>query len=143
MNISETIFKESDMILKSFAMGGILMFLYDILRIFRKLFPHSVVFVAVEDVLFWLFSGVTIFILLFLENDGSLRGFFIFGIVVGMMVYLGTISPYFVKFTVFLLKKLWYVLSFPLRFLIKLLKKPLQNFWKTVKIALSRGQFGK
>ena len=143
MTISEIILKESDMILKSFVMGVLLMILYDILRIFRKILPHSATFVAVEDVLFWFFSGICIFIMLFLENDGSLRGFSLLGIIFGMFVYLGTISSYFVKMSVFLWKKVWYFLGIPFRFLEKLLKKPLQNLWKTVKIALSKWQFRK
>lgn len=61
---------------------------YDGIRIFRKIIPHSNAVVAIEDLIYWLLSGVCIFQMLYLENSGAIRGFAIAAVVLGMLVYL-------------------------------------------------------
>ncbi len=61
---------------------------YDGIRIFRKIIPHSNAAVAVEDLVYWLLSGVCIFQMLYQENSGANRGFAISAVVLGMLVYL-------------------------------------------------------
>lgn len=138
------------------ATGALLFFVYDLLRIMRRLIPHGTLWVAVEDVLFWLGSAVVIFVMLYQQADGSLRGFSIGGVVIGMLLYAFVLSPFIVKGSVFLLEKILYVLFRPLVWLFRLflrpfrifgrkgskalrfLKKRLKKLWKTVKICLSK-----
>lgn len=156
MNVSEAILKEADILLKAFATGVILIFVYDLLRIIRRLIPHGTVWIAVEDFLFWAGSALTIFAMLYRENDGYLRGFSIGGVVLGMLLYSLLLSRFVVKGSVFILEKVLYVLLRPLIRLGRLffrpvracgkqsrkagrfLKKRLKKFWKTVKIGLCK-----
>lgn len=156
MNVSETILKEADILLKAFATGVILMLVYDLLRIVRKLLPHGIFLISLEDFLFWTASAVVIFAMLFRENDGYLRAFSIGGVILGMAVYALTVSRFVVKGAVFLLEKLFYLLFRPIVCLLRLLRRPagavkrkirkilrfskkrLKKMWKAVKISLCK-----
>lgn len=65
-----------------------MMIAYDGIRIFRRILPHNTAAVAIEDLLYWLASGVCIFRMLYLENSGAIRGFAIAAVVLGMVIYL-------------------------------------------------------
>lgn len=156
MTVSGTILKEADILLKSLVTGVILIFVYDLLRIIRRLVPHSTVWIALEDFLFWAGSAITIFAMLYRENDGYLRGFSIGGVAAGMLLYSLLLSRFVVKGSVFVLEKVLYALLRPLvcigRFLCRpiracggksrkagrILKKRLKKFLKTVKISLCK-----
>ena len=156
MSMSESILKEADILLKALATGAILFLVYDFLRIIRRLLPHGTVWTALEDILFWAGSAVTVFAMLYRENDGYLRGFSIGGVVLGMVLYSVTLSPFVVKGSVFLLEKILYFLLRPLLCFFKLMKKPvraigkqcgkiggflkkqLKKLWKTVKMKLCK-----
>lgn len=90
--MNEDIHAELSLLLHSLTLGMLIMILYDFFRIFRKLIKHSVWATAFEDLLYWLVSGVCIFIMLYKENDGNLRWFVVVGIFAGMLIYNGTIS---------------------------------------------------
>lgn len=124
MNVSETILKEADILLKAFVTGVILMLVYDLLRIARKLIPHGIFFISLEDLLFWMSSAVVIFAMLFRENDGYLRAFSIGGVILGMTLYGLTLSRYVVKGAVFALEKILYLLLRPFVWLFRLLRRP-------------------
>lgn len=156
MNVSETILKEADILLKAFATGVVLMLVYDLLRIVRKLIPHGAFLISLEDFLFWMGSAVVIFAMLFQENDGYLRAFSIGGVILGMALYALTLSRYVVKGAVFVLEKILYLLLRPFVWLRRLLRRPagavkrqfrkfsrffrkrLKNMWKAVKIGLCK-----
>jgi spore cortex biosynthesis protein YabQ len=60
---------------------------YDILRCIRRIFVHTVFWIAVEDLLFWMAAGILLFLMIFDKNSGSLRGFFFFGVVLGAVFW--------------------------------------------------------
>lgn len=124
MSVSETILKEADILWKAFATGVILVFVYDLIRIIRRLISHNNFWIAVEDFIFWLGSALVIFVMLFRENDGYLRGFSIGGVIIGMMLYFFLLSRFVVKGMVFILERVLYVLLRPLACVMKLLKGP-------------------
>ncbi len=156
MNISETILKETDILWKALTTGMVLIFVYDLLRIIRRLIPHGTIWVSVEDFLFWIGSAITVFAMLYRENDGYLRAFSIGGVALGMILYSLLFSRFVVKGSVFVLEKVLYLLLRPLvcacRLLLKpvragarrvgklgrFLKKRLKNIWKTVRIGLCK-----
>ena len=49
--------------------------LYDLIRIFRRVVPHGVWPVALEDLCDWVGTALLIFQLLYRENDGAVRGY--------------------------------------------------------------------
>ena len=90
--MSKTIYAEAVLAGTSLALGAGLMALYDIFRIWRVLFPHGMLWTGLEDLLYWLFSGVSPFLLLFYQNDGVLRCYAVGGVFLGMLLYQWTVS---------------------------------------------------
>ena len=87
MAVSTSIYQELLFLGSSVLVGMGLFFLYDILRIFRRILPHGNIWIGVEDFLYWIiFTGV-VFVLLYRENDGMVRGFAFGGLLVGMACY--------------------------------------------------------
>lgn len=95
--MSDMISLELQFFLASLVWGVLLLLAYDGLRIIRKIVSHSAFFIAVEDVVFWSISGVLIFIMMYERNNGTIRGFSIAAIVIGMILYHYLVSEYIVK----------------------------------------------
>ena len=156
MEVSAEILKEADVLLAAFLTGALLLFVYDVLRMVRKIVPHKMWLVGAEDVVFWIGSALALFAMLYRENSGYIRGFVIGGVLVGMLLYNLLLSAWVVAGSVFLLKKVLFVLSRPLvwtarlfkrplRFagrktkkILRFLKKELKKLWKTVKIGVCK-----
>ena len=161
--MNEDIMAELYFLLHSFGMGVLIMILYDVLRIFRKLVAHSVFALALEDLIYWLMCGICIFLMLYKENNGSIRWFAVAGVVCGMLLYNGTISAYVtegisrvLKFILQIFGKVFKVLLWPLKKVLGVVKKleknaenkgkkvmgfhkkQLKKVHKTVKIVISR-----
>ncbi len=124
MSVSESIFQEADFFAVSVISGCLMVFLYDVLRVFRRLTKHGTLWIALEDIVYWMISALLIFAMLYRKNDGLIRGFAIGGIVIGMLFYNHFISPRVVKGVVWLVKKMIRLFSFPLRLLKKILRRP-------------------
>lgn len=87
-------------------MGVYVSFLYDILRIYRRLFPHGLFWVSVEDLFFWAYCSVEVFLLMHREGNGNLRWFAILGAMLGMGAYLKLVSPWLIKLSLKILEPL-------------------------------------
>lgn len=87
-------------------MGIFITFVYDILRIFRRVVPHKSFFVSLEDLCFWIYCGAQVFLLMYHESNGSLRWFAVLGALMGMLLYKRLISSLFVKYISLVLCKL-------------------------------------
>lgn len=156
MEISTEIIKEADVLVISFLMGMALLLVYDQIRIFRRLIPHGTVWVGIEDILFWVASAVILFAMLYRENSGYIRGFAIGGVVVGMLMYNLLLSRLVVRVSVFILKKILFLVSRPFAWtarlfhrpigfvrktgkkVVRFLKNRLKKIWRTVRIGLCK-----
>ena len=49
--------------------GMLILVIYDGIRIFRRVLPHGVWSVALEDVLYWFLSALLVFQLIYRENE--------------------------------------------------------------------------
>lgn len=165
--MSDSISLEVQFFLVSILCGVILLVVYDIIRIFRRIIRHSKILVAIEDILFWVASSIFIFIMMYRQNNGDIRGFSIMGMVIGMIIYNQLISNIVVNTSttvinkiIWVIKKVILIILFPfrkifgfvfkyifrvLRFLKKNLRKLLINlskilkkFLKTVKISITK-----
>lgn len=96
---------ENVFLLHAFLMGIFITFVYDLLRIFRRVIPHAAFFVSLEDIAFWIYCGAEVFLLMYHEGDGSLRWFAVMGAMAGMFLYKKLVSGLFVKYVSFLLSK--------------------------------------
>ncbi len=97
---------ENEFLLHSLIMGGFLLFVYDILRIIRRVIPHGGFWVAVEDLAFWVYCGAEVFLLMYHESNGTLRWFAVIGAMAGMFLYNKLFSRLFVKYVSLGFKKL-------------------------------------
>lgn len=104
MTISETITQEAMFFGISILVGAALFLLYDVLRIFRRIFPHGNIWIGIEDFVYWLVCTGTVFAMLYWENDGMVRGFALLGLVFGMLLYYLFLSRYIICINVLLLK---------------------------------------
>jgi Spore cortex protein YabQ (Spore_YabQ). len=77
--------------------GIILLLIYDVLRIFRGIVKHHALGVALEDIIFWCVSGLMIFVMMYQQNNGTIRGFSIVAMVIGMTIYHYSVSDFLVR----------------------------------------------
>lgn len=102
---------ENLFLLYALLMGIFITFLYDILRILRRVLPHSGFWVSVEDLCFWAYCAAEVFLLLYHESNGTLRWFAVLGAMTGMVLYKKLVSPFFVKYVSFLLGRVLFALG--------------------------------
>ncbi len=161
--MSQSIFQETHFLLHSFLLGVIMVVIYDVIRIFRGVIKHGKISIIVEDFLYWIANSILIFIMLYKENNGSLRWFSIAGVALGMILYNVTISSFLVTYIVlalnYIIKFIGDIIKFivkPFAFLLKktgkaagygcgkgklfmkFILKRLKNKWRTIKIVLCK-----
>lgn len=112
--------------------------MYDVLRIFRRIVKHGVFAVGVEDFFYWVASSFFVFHMLYIRNDGIIRGFAILAIVLGMILYNVTISHWLVKYISLILNKIITIVTSPIKWMVKKCSKILKKCIKTVRIRISK-----
>ena len=130
---------ENAFLIHALLMGIFITFIYDLLRIFRRVVPHNNFFVSAEDLFFWIYCGGEVFLLLYHESDGTLRWFAVLGALTGMFLYRKLISSVFVEYTSLGLNK---VIKFIRKILRVLLKPVWFLFRKTGSAAHKTGRKG-
>ncbi len=114
---------ENEFLLHALLMGIFITFLYDLLRVFRRVVPHRGFFVSAEDLLFWVYCGGEVFLLMYREGDGTLRWFAVMGALAGMCLYKKTVSPLFVKYASLALNWVLGILCRPLKWICRGFRK--------------------
>ncbi len=117
--MNDAISVELQFFLISILCGAILLFVYDVLRILRRLIRHNGFFVALEDLLFWTLAALFIFAMIYTENDGIIRGFSVMGMAIGMVLYHYILSDVIIELTTKLIRAFFR----PVLFILKKLKK--------------------
>ncbi len=79
--------------------------------------PHSSFFVSLEDLIFWIYCGSEVFLMMYHESDGTLRWFAVIGALAGMVSYKKLVSPLFVKYMSLILNKLLNIIGKVIRWL--------------------------
>lgn len=149
MQVSEAIGKEAVFFLVSVLCGMGLVFVYDFFRILRRLIPHGNIWIGIEDAGYWLFCTASVFLLLYQENDGMMRGFAFLGMLSGGAAYGCLFSRLVVKISVMLLggmiklvKKIAGTILRPFGRVSKkisvFLRKRLKKMYKMIKIGLRK-----
>lgn len=103
--MSGTIITEWHFWTASIITGAAMTFAYDILRLWRRIIRHNRFFVDMEDLLFWAACFFASFTLLYYGNNGVIRFAAILGAGIGMLAYTLTIGRFFVKYSVFVIRK--------------------------------------
>lgn len=149
MVVSESIGHEAAVLGISVLVGAVLFLLYDVLRIFRRIVPHGNIWIGVEDFLYWLICTAAVFVMLYRENEGMVRGFALGGLVVGMLLYYALLSRLVIRVNVLVLRsvlgaigKIFGTLFGPilriLKKLYKFIRKELKKMIRAVKIGLCK-----
>ncbi|MBR5152588.1 MAG: spore cortex biosynthesis protein YabQ [Clostridia bacterium] len=115
----------------SLALGGILCLIYDGIRCGRRLTKPSIFRINLEDGLFFLLSGILLFLAAFDKNGGRIRWQGFLGTILGMAGYHLLFRDWIVRIGVsitetFLRIIVWIVrtISIPVQFVYRLLAKP-------------------
>ncbi|MDE7204931.1 MAG: spore cortex biosynthesis protein YabQ [Lachnospiraceae bacterium] len=103
--MSGEIVKEWHFWLVSIATGAFMAFVYDVVRLFRRLIRHGRFAVDLEDILYWTACFGLSFTLLYYGNNGVIRFAAVFGAAVGMLVYVVTVGRFFVRVSFFIIDK--------------------------------------
>ena len=103
--------------------GVIIGVLFDFFRILRKSIKTKDFVTYIEDVLFCILTGIILLYSIFTFNSGEIRIYIFIGVLFGVLIYMLSISKYFVKINVFLLNKIIFIIKIPIQFLRKSIHK--------------------
>ena len=130
-----------------FIINGILIgILFDIFRITRKTFKTCDFVTYIQDTIFWILSGILTLYFIFSFNNGEIRLYIFLGIILGIILYILSISKHFIKINTFILTKIKKVIEtilLPIKKLLRiLLFRPISfifiNFNKIFKCIFTR-----
>lgn len=127
--MSRDIIIEVYFLLSAIAMGAIITFAYDFILICRQVVKHNLFFISFEDFIFWAACAITVFYMLYEENNGILRWFAVLGAALGMLLYKKMIGRHFVHLISTLIQKELHVI----RKVIGFVFKPVLWIWDRIK----------
>lgn len=120
--MSREIVQELTFFTHSVLLGLVITFIYDWIRVLRRLFKHGAALTSAEDLFFWLACGIGVFYMLYRENNGTLRWFAVLGATIGMFFYKVIVRDAFVNvMSTCIHKIMWFVFG-----LIQVVLKPLK-----------------
>lgn len=114
-----------------FTINGIIIgLLFDIFRILRRSFKTSDVMTYIQDILFWILTGLILLYSIFTFSNGEIRFYMFLGVFLGCLIYMLLFSKYFIKINVkiiLVLKKIigriLSIVLFPINIIIRFIKK--------------------
>jgi len=112
-------------------LGIMITFVYDWFLIARRIVKHNTLLISLEDFIFWVFCAVSVFVMLYRENSGTLRWFAVAGACLGMLLYKKTVSHFLIRIVSKILQKF-----------LQLLRRFLIILFKPVSIAADKGKQG-
>jgi spore cortex biosynthesis protein YabQ len=127
----QSIFDQIFAFLVTIGIGFLAGILFDIYRVIRGLWNPRRLGTYIGDILFWIVMTIVVFTLLLVGNWGEIRIYVFIGIAAGAYLYVRLLSERFQKiirksfiFTKKLLTKLWKVISWPFRMILKVFLIP-------------------
>lgn len=131
--MNEIVMTQAMLFVTCIFIGIIMGMLYDLIRIFRKIIPHSNWSVQVEDMIYWITCALIGFAILYMHNYGQIRFFVFIGIILGSVFYFCTFSIIFMKFATWLIelikhmvRTLVHIVSIPVKWVIGIIKIPIR-----------------
>ena len=97
--------------------GVVIGLLFDFFRILRKSIKTPNFVTYIEDILFWILTGLLVLYNIWYFNDGEIRIYMFLGIILGVLIYMSTLS-----------KAIIYLFSKILQIIINILKIPFKAF---------------
>lgn len=107
-----------------FTLNGIAIgILFDFFRILRKCFKTNDFMTSLQDIVFWVLSGMIFLYSMCKFCDGELRLFMLIGVCIGCALYIVTFSKTVIAISVYIINVLKKVLAFPIKVILNLTKK--------------------
>lgn len=111
-----------------FILNGLLIgLIFDFFRILRKCFKTKNWVTYIQDISFWIITGLIILYSIFKFNNGELRGYIFIGILLGISLYILIFSKTFIKVNLLIINFIKKVLNFiiikPIKIFIKFTKR--------------------
>ena len=122
--------------------------LFDFFRILRRTIKTGNIVTYIQDVLFWILTGILVLYNIWYFNNGEIRVYMFLGIIIGTLIYMSTLSNIFVKLFTKILSMIIKVLEIPFKTIITIFRKIitaiLSFFTKNVKkLKIKKGNFVK
>lgn len=77
--------------------GIIISFLFDFFRILRRVYQTPDFLTIIEDIAFWIISGIILLSGIFILNEGKIRAYLFIGLFTGIIFYIITLSKTITK----------------------------------------------
>ena len=97
--------------------------LFDLFRILRRSIKTSNIITYIEDVLFWILTGILILYNIWFFNNGEIRLFMLLGIILGILIYMSTLSSIIIKIFSKILRTIIKILAIPFKTIKTLFQK--------------------
>ena len=78
--------KELSVFLQGVFAGNFIYLVYSVIRVVRRLWKHNLFFVSLEDLIFWIGTGIYLFIKIYQTSDGTIRWYFVIGVLLGGLI---------------------------------------------------------
>ncbi len=126
--INEVIIWELYALVVSFFNGVLLAWVYDNIRVFRRIRRHkTIIFMSIEDIVYGIYAGISVFLMCFRVSDGIIRGFIIMGIAVGAFLYFKILSSIYIRWSVKIIKFLLKPICFILKNVVHIITIPVRS----------------
>ncbi|MBR2743966.1 MAG: spore cortex biosynthesis protein YabQ [Clostridia bacterium] len=128
--MDDLLYNQFKTIIVFFISGLSIGFTFDFFRALRRIIKTSNIVTYIEDILFWIISGLIIIVTTVTYTDGQIRSFMIIGLILGIVVYFYVFSKFVIKLEINISKlmcKIYSILVYPLKKLLKILKKAGNN----------------
>lgn len=105
---------------------------FDIFRILRRSFKTSDWITCMQDIIFWIITGIIILFSVFTFNNGEIRSYVFIGVALGVIIYMISISKFIVKYTVIIIKFIKKLVAYPIHLMKKLIINPFVKLLKSI-----------
>ena len=89
--------------------------LFDFFRILRRSIKTLDIITYIEDVLFWILTGLLVLYNIWYFNNGEIRIYMFLGIIMGILVYMSTLSSIIIRIFSKILQTIIKVLELPFK----------------------------
>ena len=112
--------------------GAIIGLLFDFFRILRRSFKTNDIFTYIQDIIFWILTGIIVLIAIFYFSNGEIRFFMFIGLLLGIIFYLLLFSKYIIKISIKIIALIRKILTRTFN----ILKIPFTVIYKLTNIAI-------
>ena len=103
--------------------GVIIGTLFDFFRILRRTIKTANIITYIEDILFWILTGLLILYNIWYFNNGEIRIFMFLAIVLGILIYMSTLSNVLITIFTKVLQLIIKVLELPFKTILAIFRK--------------------